>query len=230
MPPRLRPCSVVSNPRSGRWSVSGSLGRSGTSSTRWTSCKRSGRASSPARGTTSRRFADVGQFRGFLAGVARNKVYEEHRRQTRTKKYDLGREERLYVRKGDRDVPREVAASDPTPSETVQAGDRLGQLIQGRTAEEAQDHRPPPPGLDVRGDRRAARNQRAVGSAGDRRGPRTDGGPRMALKPRSRRGRPNSQRNWSGPRPSPASDPRRSSPSTSRRIGPSARSANPSPS
>jgi RNA polymerase sigma factor (sigma-70 family) len=84
------------------------------------------------------RFADVGQFRKFLAGVARNKVFEEHRRQTRTKKYDLGREERLYVRKGDRDVPREVAASDPTPSETVQAGDRLGQMIQGRSPEDAQ--------------------------------------------------------------------------------------------
>jgi RNA polymerase sigma-70 factor (ECF subfamily) len=84
------------------------------------------------------RLADVAQFRGFLAGVARNKVYEEHRRRTRTRKYDLGREERLYVRKGDRDVPREVAAPDPTPSETVQAGDRLGQLIRGRTPEEAQ--------------------------------------------------------------------------------------------
>ena len=82
------------------------------------------------------KFADAGQFRGFLAGVARNKVYEEHRRRTRTKKYDLGREERLYVRKGERDVPRDVFASDPTPSEEVQAEDRLGQLIQGRTAEE----------------------------------------------------------------------------------------------
>ena len=84
------------------------------------------------------RFADVGQFRGFLAGVVRNKVYEEHRRRTRTKKYDLGREERLYVRKGERDVVREVVAPDPTPSEEVQAEDRLGQLIQGRTPEEVQ--------------------------------------------------------------------------------------------
>ena len=58
-------------------------------------------------------FADAGQFRGFLAGVARNKVYEEHRRRTRTKKYDLGREERLYVRKGEREVPREVAGARP---------------------------------------------------------------------------------------------------------------------
>ncbi len=83
-------------------------------------------------------FADAGQFRGFLAGVARNKVYEEHRRRTRTRKYDLGREERLYVRKGDRDVPREVQALDPTPSENVQAGDRLGQLIEGRTEQETE--------------------------------------------------------------------------------------------
>ena len=82
------------------------------------------------------RFADVGQFRGFLAGVARNKVYEEHRRRTRTKKWDLGREERLYVQKGDRVIPREVMASDPTPSEEVQADDRLDQLTKGLSPEE----------------------------------------------------------------------------------------------
>ena len=82
-------------------------------------------------------FTDPGQFRGFLATVARNKVYEEHRRRS-TLKYDLGREERLYVRKGEREVPREVRAADPTPSETVQAGERLGQLIQGRTDHEVQ--------------------------------------------------------------------------------------------
>lgn len=84
------------------------------------------------------RFTDAGQFRGFLVGVARNKVYEEHRRRTRTKKYDLGREERLYVRRGERDIPREVIAPNPTPSEEVQADDRLGQMLQGRTEEEAQ--------------------------------------------------------------------------------------------
>ena len=84
------------------------------------------------------RFTDEGQFRGFLAGIARNKIFEEHRRQTRTKKYDISREERLYVRKGQREVPRDVAGSDPTPSENVQAGDRLGQLVQGRTEEETE--------------------------------------------------------------------------------------------
>jgi RNA polymerase sigma factor (sigma-70 family) len=84
------------------------------------------------------RFTDVGQFRGFLAGVARNKVYEEYRRRTRTKKFELGREERLYVRKGERDVPRDVVASDPTPSEEVQADDRLDQLTRGRPLEEVQ--------------------------------------------------------------------------------------------
>jgi RNA polymerase sigma factor (sigma-70 family) len=82
------------------------------------------------------RFTDVGQFRGFLAGVARNKVYEEYRRRTRVKKYCLGREERLYVRKGERDVPLDVVASDPTPSEGVQADDRLDQLTRGRPLEE----------------------------------------------------------------------------------------------
>ena len=89
-------------------------------------------------GSDAATFTDESQFRGFLAGVARNKVYEEHRRQTRTKKYDIGREERLYVRKGEREVPRDVAGPDPTPSENLQAGDRLDQLVEGRTEDETQ--------------------------------------------------------------------------------------------
>ena len=36
------------------------------------------------------RFENVRHLRGFLAGVAQNKVFEEHRRRTRTQKYDLG--------------------------------------------------------------------------------------------------------------------------------------------
>ena len=88
-------------------------------------------------GEVTEAFTDPGQFRGFLAGVARNKVYQEHRRQTRTQKYDLGREERLYHRKGDRDVARDVPAPDPSPSETAQARDFLGRLVKGRSEEEA---------------------------------------------------------------------------------------------
>jgi len=80
-------------------------------------------------------FADAGKFRGFLAAVARNKVFEEHRRRT-SMKYDLNREERLYVRRGERDVPREVRAPDPSPSESAQAGERLDQLIEGRSDHE----------------------------------------------------------------------------------------------
>jgi RNA polymerase sigma-70 factor (ECF subfamily) len=86
---------------------------------------------------------DLGQFtnsrhlRGYLAGVARNKVFEEHRRRTRTQKYNLRRQEPLYVRQGDRDLPREVAAPDPTPSQDAQAHDRFAQLLEGRSPEEA---------------------------------------------------------------------------------------------
>ena len=83
-------------------------------------------------------FDDPRHFRGYLAGVARNKVFEEHRRLTRTKKYDLAREERLYVRKGERDVPLEVPAREPSASEEFQVRDRLGQLTEGRPAEEAE--------------------------------------------------------------------------------------------
>ncbi len=83
------------------------------------------------------RFTNAQHFRGFLAGVARNKVLEEYRRQTRTRKYNLQREEPLYVRHGDRERPRELPAPGPTPSQDVQADDRLAQLIKGRSEQEA---------------------------------------------------------------------------------------------
>jgi RNA polymerase sigma factor (sigma-70 family) len=83
-------------------------------------------------------FANAEQFRGYLAGVARNKVLQEYRRRTQTRKYDLGREEPLYVRQGGRDEPREVVAPDPTPSQEVQALDRWEQLVRGRSPVETQ--------------------------------------------------------------------------------------------
>lgn len=84
------------------------------------------------------RFANSRHMRGFLAGVAKNKVYEEHRKRTRTRKYDLGREESLYVRRGGRDEPREVAGHDPTPSQDVQARECLDRLLAGRSPVEVQ--------------------------------------------------------------------------------------------
>ncbi|WP_406694013.1 sigma-70 family RNA polymerase sigma factor [Singulisphaera sp. Ch08] len=84
------------------------------------------------------RFAQVRDLRGFLAGVARNKVYEEYRRRSLTQKYDLEREEPLYIRRGNRDIPRELIASDPTPSQDAQARERLDQLLEGRSPREAE--------------------------------------------------------------------------------------------
>lgn len=78
-----------------------------------------------------RSFESEQHLRKFLAGVVRNKVFEQHRRLTRTEKYDLAREERLYIRRGDRDVPREVISPEPSPSQAAQASDRLEQLIAG---------------------------------------------------------------------------------------------------
>jgi RNA polymerase sigma-70 factor (ECF subfamily) len=83
-------------------------------------------------------FTNARHFKGYLAGVARNKVMEEHRRRTQTLKYDLKREEPLYVRRGHRDLPREVVASDPSPSQDVQARDRFAQLVAGRSPLETQ--------------------------------------------------------------------------------------------
>ncbi len=83
-------------------------------------------------------FDNAGHFRAYLAGVARNKVLEEYRRRTQTRKYDLTREEPLYIRRGGREEPREVASPDPSPSQEVQAGDRLDQLTAGRPRLEAE--------------------------------------------------------------------------------------------
>ena len=55
---------------------------------------------------------------------------------TKTEKYDVTREERLYVRRGDRDVPREVVAPGPSPSQAAQASDRMAQLTAGRSPRE----------------------------------------------------------------------------------------------
>lgn len=85
-----------------------------------------------------RRFENVRHLRGFLAGVAQNKVFEEHRRRTRTQKYDLAREEPLFVRRGNRDVLRELPTPEPSPSQNAQAGDRLDQMIAGRSPLEAE--------------------------------------------------------------------------------------------
>jgi RNA polymerase sigma factor (sigma-70 family) len=89
-------------------------------------------------GHDSRDFENVEHLRGFLAGVVRNKVLQQHRRLTRTEKYDVSREERLYVRRGDREVPRDVISPDPSPSQAVQARDRLAQLTAGRSPREVE--------------------------------------------------------------------------------------------
>ncbi|MGO9598267.1 MAG: RNA polymerase sigma factor [Isosphaeraceae bacterium] len=86
----------------------------------------------------TREFENIRHLRGFLAGVARNKVFAEHRRLTKTEKHALGREERLYVRRGAREVAREVVSPEPSPSQAVQARDRLAQLTAGCSPREVQ--------------------------------------------------------------------------------------------
>ena len=55
-----------------------------------------------------REFTNVQHLRGFLAGVAKNKVLQEHRRRTLTAKFQIAREEPLYVRRGNQEVAREL--------------------------------------------------------------------------------------------------------------------------
>ncbi len=74
----------------------------------------------------------------YLSGVVRNKVMEQHRRLTRTVKYNVRIEESLYVRRGDRELPREIPSPDPSPSQKAVEQECFARL----TA-----HRPP---LEVR--------------------------------------------------------------------------------
>ncbi len=83
------------------------------------------------------RFENREHMLGFLTGVARNKVFEEYRRRTKTRKYNLNREEPLYVKHGDREEPRDVPAPDPTASQNFQEQDRYKQLTSGRDPREA---------------------------------------------------------------------------------------------
>lgn len=80
-----------------------------------------------------RRFDGREHVRGFLAGIARKKVLEEYRRRTTAQKYDVAKEEPLYVVRGGREQPREVRSPDPSPSQHVQARDRLSKLTTGRS-------------------------------------------------------------------------------------------------
>jgi RNA polymerase sigma factor (sigma-70 family) len=85
-----------------------------------------------------RDFANIEHLRAFLSGVVRNKVQEQHRRLTRTEKYDVAREQSLYIRRGDREVLREVVSPEPSPSEVAQADDRMAQLTAGRSPREVE--------------------------------------------------------------------------------------------
>ncbi len=84
------------------------------------------------------RFQHPSHLKAFLVGVATNKVYEEYRRRTRTQKYDLSREESLYVTYQGCELSIEIPSSDPTPSQEFLGNERLDLLTQGRTDREAE--------------------------------------------------------------------------------------------
>ncbi len=77
-------------------------------------------------------FQNEQRFVGYLRGVVRNKIFYELRRLSERLKYDIGREQPLYVRKGNREIPQEIPGKDSTPSAEAQADDRLAQILQGR--------------------------------------------------------------------------------------------------
>ncbi|MFO0960590.1 MAG: sigma-70 family RNA polymerase sigma factor [Isosphaeraceae bacterium] len=85
-----------------------------------------------------RRFDGTEHLRAYLAGIARNKVLEEYRRRTTSQKYDIAKEEPLYVTRGGREQPRELRSNDPSPSQHVQARDRFSRFTSGRSPVEVE--------------------------------------------------------------------------------------------
>ena len=133
--------------------------------------------------SSSRQFENVHHLRGFLAGVARNKVYEEHRRLTRTKKHALAREQSLYVRRGSREVELALISPEPTASQAVQASDRLAQLVARCSPLEVQVITLRRQEMTFDEIARRTGVSEALGPADHRRGPRADGGQGMAVIP-----------------------------------------------
>lgn len=82
-------------------------------------------------------FAGAGQFRQYLAGVAKNKVYEEYRRRTKTQKFNIRLEEPLHVHHGRYEGPRDLPSTDPSPSKWIQAEECRDRLVRGRPPVEA---------------------------------------------------------------------------------------------
>jgi DNA-directed RNA polymerase specialized sigma24 family protein len=81
-------------------------------------------------------FLKVNHLHGLLAVVVRNDVYEQYGKLTRTAKYNNSRRERLYIGRGDRDLPREVISPDPSPGQAAQASAPLAQLTEGSSPRE----------------------------------------------------------------------------------------------
>lgn len=82
------------------------------------------------------RFESRQHLLAYLMGVAGNKVREEYRRRTVSRKYDVRREEPLYLRRSGRDEPREVASVAPTASADFRGRERLEALLKGRSERE----------------------------------------------------------------------------------------------
>lgn len=82
------------------------------------------------------RFESREHLLAYLMGVAGNKVRQEYRRRTCSRRYDVRREEPLYVRRSGRDEPREVASAEPSASEDFRGRERMEGLLRGRTEKE----------------------------------------------------------------------------------------------
>ena len=116
-------CSPDTRPRSDSSCGVSSPGCCGRGSTRWTSSRASGRASScDAAGPDQ--FEDPRYLVTFLAQVAKNKVVDQYRRAV-SRKQDIQREEPLCLGGS---PPRELIADQDTASELAEANETFGRL------------------------------------------------------------------------------------------------------
>ncbi len=154
---RARAACSVSRPRFGWWCAGSCRGCCDRVSTRSTSCRASGGASSAGCGHAPTEFEDSRHLVAFLARAAKNKVIDEYRRAA-SRKHDMHREEPLW---GDGSRPKDVPDPIDSPSEIAQAHEVFGRLRDLVPEDEAIDPGDESRGSFQQGHRRTARHQRA---------------------------------------------------------------------
>ena len=90
----------------------------------------------PKRGAENAVVPASDQIRAYLMTMVKNRVSEEHRKFTQTRKYDLGLERPLIHTLGDKTTPVDLPSQDPTPSQICMADEALKGMLKGQPSKE----------------------------------------------------------------------------------------------